>query len=142
MKRRWIIGAGAVLFVLLIAGVTLLALIRDPNHDPFLSNAKRVRGQEYIQTYPGGEQYALEGVYKWPGDLKGVAAIVRKTLHAPDWKESPASHGTSLKFDSAENHLTILDRAATGEVTVVIQEFRKPTLSDKVRIWWNRHFKH
>jgi hypothetical protein len=141
MKRRWMRVIGVVVFALLIAGVTLVALIGDPDRYPFLSDAKRIRGQEYIQSYPGGEQYALESVYKWRGSLKEIGSIVRQSLHAPDWKESPTNHGTSLTFDSAESHLTLLERASIGEVRVVIQEFRKPTLSDKVRVWWKRHFK-
>lgn len=126
--------------IVLICGLTLMALLRQPDPYPFVAGAAVVRLHEYIQDSPyGGSQFAHEGVYRFDQPIEQVASEVQKSLKSPKWKLTRNVPGKELKFDNEVGHVTLQSRQ-TGGTTLFIQEFRAASFSDRFRMWWKRHF--
>ena len=141
MKRARIITVSVVLGVVLICGITLVVLLRQPDPYPFIAGATVVRSQEYIEDFAGGHsRLSREGVYKFDSSIEEVAALVQQSLKPPKWKQTPKLIGKEVKFENDISHVTLQTRQ-TGGTTVFIQEFMEPTLSDRVRMWWRKHVK-
>jgi hypothetical protein len=141
MKRGWVITVSVVLGIVLVCGITLMALLQQPEAYPFVAGATVVSSQEYIENFAGGHsRLSREGVYKFDSSIQEVTALVQQSLKPPKWRQTPNLTGKEVKFENDISHVTVQSRQ-TGGTTVFIQEFMEPKLSDRVRMWWKRHFK-
>lgn len=136
--KRWVaVTVSVILAIVIVGGITLMAMLRSPASYRFLTMAKAQRSQEYLQSKSG---YAREGVYVSSSSVNELSVEAAKDLEAPVWKRSSNKDGSQVKFDSETTHISIHARQSGG-ATIWIQEFRSANVSDRVRLWWKRQFR-
>jgi|GEM_PF-6719326 len=129
----------SVVLVFLLGGLVLNAALRRTVAFPFLNNARVLHNEEWIEGTSGWGRLKTNGTFRLPGSIETVTDTVRKDLHPPAWGETVKP--STVMFQRENQYVTLQDRPSDGEVTIVIQTYRTPSMLDRIRLWYNHTFK-
>lgn len=132
---RWIIAVA--LSLLVLGAVTFAVIATSERTHRFLSTARVVRTEEWIEASFSNPRLKSGREYRLSGSLEEVARGADLELTPTEWKVTRTA--TQVSYQAEFETVTLLDRPKDGEVKVIIQSYRKPTVLDRGRLWMKRN---